>query len=241
MNSIENLTFFSVFIRILYNENLLNQIEIIKFRYFLQDFNFIEPIPQKQEFFISLMPIALDSIPLIKRVVSIEESVDFEHNNNNEKKPISDKKPPIKNPSIEENINRFSPPKFKKMKSLSKKKILKKSEKIPEFEEFFPEDVVLLENNSNNYHESYSNSSSKHKHKKSQILKPMNSFLRLISPTSRSIHKDMSFNCGKNELCYSNYTLESADKSPTAKEETESYKRSFVKEEKLLLVRQHSL
>ena len=84
-------------------------------------------------------------------------------------------------------------------------------------------------------------SGSWYKRQKSQrLLKSKQSFIKVITP--KSINREISFSWGKNnELCYSNYTLESGEKSPLKEDEKDNFKRSFVKNEGLLLVRQHSL
>ena len=87
--------------------------------------------------------------------------------------------------------------------------------------------------------ESRSSGSWCNRQKSHRLLKTKQSFIKVITP--KSINREISFNWGKNnELCYSNYTLESGEKSPL-KDEKDNFKRSFVKNEGLLLVRQHSL
>lgn len=241
-DSLPGLTLAAVFIRILYNEKLLSHQEISKFRYFLQNFSFAEQKPiDKNSFRLSFVPLKLSTS--LMSDASIENEINELKGSRLNEESFSRQSPPkgllksIDSQKIQEE-SKLSPKRLMKL-GLSKNKGNKNTKKgLEDIEEYvLPDKVLMIPTETN---ESRSSGSWCKRQKSQMLLKTKQSFIKVITP--KSINREISFSWGKNnELCYSNYTLESGEKSPLKEEEKDNFKRSFVKNEGLLLVRQHSL
>ena len=239
-DSLPGLTLAAVFIRILYNEKLLSHQEISKFRYFLQNFSFAEQKPiERNTFRLSFVPLKLSTSQMSD--ASIENEI---NELKGSKESFSKQSPPkggllksIDSQKIQEE-SKLSPKRLMKL-GLSKNKGNKNNKKgLEDIEEYVLADKVLMVPTETN--ESKSSGTWYKRQKSQRLLKSKQSFIKVITP--KSINREISFSWGKNnELCYSNYTLESGEKSPLKEDEKDNFKRSFVKNEGLLLVRQHSL
>lgn len=238
--NLKNLSILAVYIRILYNEQLLTPLESSKFRYYLQDYEVSNSSYEQRPFFLTLIPLkSPDHASLQRNKLSFSET-SIENtclNDKNKGKNIEESRKSILK-GLEKS---YSPLKLLPMSVFSRNNSLKQKE-TPEIDESYNEKIILIKDL-----DKKSSNNCKFLHQKSLVLKPdiRRSVIRLISPKSiNSNTLNLTWAKSKTDLYYSNYTLEdSLDKSPKGDiiQEKEFYRRSFMKKDRMIILRQNSL
>lgn len=214
-NLIENISVLSVFLKILYNEKLLETREIRYFQEFIKQCSLPDKfLKESTDFLTSLSPIN-DQVYscLVKTFSSGQISIENETFESNMKDSINDK---------------LSPQKMMKLSGFFRKQKTSfqlKKDSSPTHE--------------NEFNKRLDASSSSSAQKKRISIKKKKSKALLIS--QKTISKELSFNLGKSELFISSYSLES-ERTPFETNDNERFKRSFMGNmKKVLSMRQNSL
>lgn len=213
-NSIENISLLSVFLKILYNEKLLEKREIRYFQEFIKQCSLPDKfLKESTDFLTSLSPIN-DQVYscLVKTFSSGQISIEnetFEYN-------------------MKDSNDRISPQKMMKLSGFFRKQKTSfqlKKDSSPTHE--------------NEFNKRLDASSSSSVQKKRISIKKKKSKALLIS--QKTISKELSFTLGKSELFLSSYSLES-ERTPFETNANERFKRSFMGNvKKVLSMRQNSL